>query len=132
MKSFPALLRRLKILPRWVIVIIDCSFILFSTLTAYLLRFNFSGADLEVNHFQQGLLIYTLCGFLSIIATGSYRGIIRYTGLQDGVRIFFMLLLNVTLVASINLITYFTNGTFIIPFSVVFISLLSSFCSCVI
>ena len=127
MKSFPALLRRLKILPRWVIVIIDCSFILFSTLTAYLLRFNFSGADLEVNHFQQGLLIYTLCGFLSIIATGSYRGIIRYTGLQDGVRIFFMLLLNVTLVASINLITYFTNGTFIIPFSVVFISLLSSF-----
>jgi FlaA1/EpsC-like NDP-sugar epimerase len=38
-----------------------------------------------------------------------------------------MLLLNVTLVASINLITYFTNGTFIIPFSVVFISLLSSF-----
>ncbi len=127
MKSFPALLRRLKILPRWVIVIIDCSFILFSTLTAYLLRFNFSGSDLEVNHFQQGLLIYTLCGFLSIIATGSYRGIIRYTGLQDGVRIFFMLLLNVSLVASINLITYFTNGTFIIPFSVVFISLLSSF-----
>ena len=127
MKSFPALLRRLKILPRWVIVIIDCSFILFSTLTAYLLRFNFSGADLEVNHFQQGLIIYTLCGFLSIIATGSYRGIIRYTGLQDGVRIFFMLLLNVTLVASTNLITYFTNGTFIIPFSVVFISLLSSF-----
>jgi len=126
-KSFPALLRRLKILPRWVIVIIDCSFILFSTLTAYLLRFNFSGADLEVNHFQQGLLIYTLCGFLSIIATGSYRGIIRYTGLQDGVRIFFMLLLNVSLVASINFITYFTNGTFIIPFSVVFISLLSSF-----
>lgn len=127
MKSFPALLRRLKILPRWVIVIIDCSFILFSTLTAYLLRFNFSGSDLKVNHFQQGLIIYTLCGFLSIIATGSYRGIIRYTGLQDGVRIFFMLLLNVTLVASINLITYFTNGTFIIPFSVVFISLLSSF-----
>lgn len=127
MKSFPALLRRLKILPRWVIVIIDCSFILFSTLTAYLLRFNFSSSDLEVNHFQQGLIIYTLCGFLSIIVTGSYRGIIRYTGLQDGVRIFFMLLLNVSLVASINLITYFTNGTFIIPFSVIFISLLSSF-----
>ena len=127
MKSFPALLRRLKILPRWVIVIIDCSFILFSTLTGYLLRFNFSVSDLEKNSFQQGLLIYTLSGFFSIIATGSYRGIIRYTGLQDGVRIFFMLLLNVSLVASINFITYFTNGTFIIPFSVIFISLLSSF-----
>jgi FlaA1/EpsC-like NDP-sugar epimerase len=126
-KSFPALLRRLKILPRWVIVIIDCSFILFSTLIAYLLRFNFSGSDLVVNHFKQGLIIYSLCGLLSIMATGSYRGIIRYTGLQDGVRIFFMLLLNVTLVAAINFLTYFTNGSFIIPFSVVFITLLSSF-----
>lgn len=127
MKSFPALLRRLKILPRWVIVLIDCFFIIFSTLTAYLLRFNFSVSDLKVNNFQQGLLIYTMAGFLSILITGSYRGIIRYTGLQDGVRIFFMLLLNVALVASINLLTYITNKTFIIPFSVIFISLLSSF-----
>lgn len=127
MKSFPALLRRLKILPRWVIILIDCSFILFSTLTGFLLRFNFSTVDLQVNRFELGIAIYTACGFVSIIATGSYRGIIRYTGLQDGVRIFFMLLLNVALVVAINAITYFTGGNFIIPFSVVFISLLSSF-----
>ena len=38
-----------------------------------------------------------------------------------------MLLLNVALVSSINLITLYSNGTFIIPFSVVLISLLSSF-----
>jgi FlaA1/EpsC-like NDP-sugar epimerase len=126
-KNAPALLRRLKILPRWVIVIIDCLFIVFSTLLGYLLRFNFSVTDLAVNNFQQGILIYTTCGFIAIIITGSYRGIIRYTGLQDGVRIFFMLLLNVSLVSSINLITYFTNGTYSIPFSVVFITLLSSF-----
>jgi FlaA1/EpsC-like NDP-sugar epimerase len=61
------------------------------------------------------------------MVTGSYRGIIRYTGLQDGVRIFFMLLLNVALVVAINVTTYLTGGNFIIPFSVVFISLLSSF-----
>ncbi|MBP9925452.1 MAG: polysaccharide biosynthesis protein [Cyclobacteriaceae bacterium] len=121
------LLRSLKILPRWVIVLIDCSFILFSTLLGFLLRFNFSTSDLVTNHFKQGILIYTSCGLLAIMVTGSYRGIIRYTGLQDGVRIFFMLLLNVALVSSINLITLYSNGTFIIPFSVVLISLLSSF-----
>jgi FlaA1/EpsC-like NDP-sugar epimerase len=126
-KSFPILLRSLKILPRWVIVLIDCSFILFSTLLGFLLRFNFSTSDLVTNHFKQGILIYTSCGLLAILTTGSYRGIIRYTGLQDGVRIFFMLLLNVALVSSINLITLYSNGTFIIPFSVVLISLLSSF-----
>ncbi len=127
MKSFPILLRSLKILPRWVIVLIDCSFILFSTLLGFLLRFNFSTSDLVTNHFKEGILIYTSCGLLAILTTGSYRGIIRYTGLQDGVRIFFMLLLNVALVTSINLITLYSNGTFIIPFSVVLISLLSSF-----
>ncbi|MBK8292549.1 MAG: polysaccharide biosynthesis protein [Flammeovirgaceae bacterium] len=121
------LLRSLKILPRWVIVLIDCSFILFSTLLGFLLRFNFSTSDLVTNHFKEGILIYTSCGLLAILTTGSYRGIIRYTGLQDGVRIFFMLLLNVALVTSINLITLYSNGTFIIPFSVVLISLLSSF-----
>jgi FlaA1/EpsC-like NDP-sugar epimerase len=126
-RSFPILLRRLKILPRWVIVLIDCAFILFSTLLGFLLRFNFSASDLVTNHFKQGILIYTSCGLLAILVTGSYRGIIRYTGLQDGVRIFFMLLLNVGLVSSINLITLYSNGTFIIPFSVVLISLLSSF-----
>jgi FlaA1/EpsC-like NDP-sugar epimerase len=127
LKSFPVILRKLKILPRWVIILIDCSFIIFSTLTGYLLRFNFSINDLIDDRFELGVSIYSICGFLSIMVTGSYRGIIRYTGLQDGVRIFFMLLLNVALVVAINVTTYLTGGNFIIPFSVVFISLLSSF-----
>ncbi|MBN8575740.1 MAG: polysaccharide biosynthesis protein [Cytophagales bacterium] len=121
------MLRKLKILPRWVIVLIDTGFILFSTLTAYLLRFNFSVTELLNNNFYFGLVIYATCGFLAIITTGSYRGIIRYTGLQDGVRIFFMLILNAGLVLALNLFTWVNSQHFIIPFSVIFISLLSSF-----
>ncbi|MBX2898825.1 MAG: polysaccharide biosynthesis protein [Cyclobacteriaceae bacterium] len=121
------MLRKLKILPRWVIVLIDTGFILFSTLTAYLLRFNFSVTELLNNNFYFGLVIYATCGFLAIITTGSYRGIIRYTGLQDGVRIFFMLILNAGLVLALNLFTWVSSQHFIIPFSVIFISLLSSF-----
>lgn len=127
MKNLPAILRKLKILPRWVIVLIDTGFILFSTLTAYLLRFNFSVTELLNNNFYFGLVIYATCGFLAIITTGSYRGIIRYTGLQDGVRIFFMLILNAGLVLALNLFTWVNSQHFIIPFSVIFISLLSSF-----
>lgn len=128
MKSFPALLRRLKILPRWVIVLIDVLFISFSTVIGYLLRFNFSISDLIEYRFQQGVLIYTACGFISILITGSYRGIIRYTGIQDGIRIFFMLLLNSTLVITINVFGRLMSGIYsVVPFSVIFISLLSSF-----
>lgn len=125
--NFPALLRKLKILPRWVIVVLDSGIILFSALLGYLLRFNFSGSDLEKNHFQQGILVYTALGFLAIIVSGSYRGIIRYTGIQDGVRIFFMLVVNAVLVSGLNVLTSLVSGTYFIPFSVVFISLLSSF-----
>lgn len=127
MKSFPALLRKLRILPRWVIVIIDCFIILFSALLGYLLRFNFSTADLYTNRFQQGVIIYAAFGLMAILITGSFRGIIRYTGIQDGVRIFFMLVLNAFFVSILNLTTWLIGGIFFIPFSVVFIGLLSSF-----
>lgn len=126
-KSFPALLRKLRILPRWVIVIIDCFIILFSALLGYLLRFNFSTADLYTNRFQQGVIIYAAFGLMAILITGSFRGIIRYTGIQDGVRIFFMLVLNAFFVSILNLTTWLIGGIFFIPFSVVFIGLLSSF-----
>ncbi len=127
MKSFPALLRRLKILPRWVIIAIDTTFILVSALLGYLLRFNFSFSDLVNNHFQFGVFFYASCGLISILISGSYKGIIRYTGIQDGVRIFLMLMLNAFLVISIDSLLRSTGQKFIIPFSVVLISILSSF-----
>ncbi|MFN8689452.1 MAG: polysaccharide biosynthesis protein, partial [Cyclobacteriaceae bacterium] len=65
----------------------------------YLLRFNFSMAEMEQHHFGSGILIYTSLGLVSILITSSHRGIIRYTGLQDSVRIIAMAGLNMGLVA---------------------------------
>jgi FlaA1/EpsC-like NDP-sugar epimerase len=121
------LIRNLRIVPRWLIIFIDLLLISLSALLGYLLRFNFSIPDLENSQFLYGILAYVSCGFLAIILTDSYRGIIRYTGLQDGVRIFFMGLLNLVLVSTANLIFFYNFGNNIIPYSVVFISLLSSF-----
>ena len=77
MKWWVKLLRNLRILPRWVIIFIDLFFISFSTFLGYLLRFNFSLEDLYHNRVQEGILIYSVCGFVSILITGSYRGIIH-------------------------------------------------------
>ena len=63
------LIRNLRILPRWVIIFIDLSFVAFSCILAYLLRFNFSMDDLAVNHYWQGTLLYTALGLLSILLT---------------------------------------------------------------
>jgi FlaA1/EpsC-like NDP-sugar epimerase len=117
----------LRILPRWVIIFIDLSFIAFSTALAYLLRFNFVIDDIIRIRFATGISLSVACGMVSIIITSSYKGIVRYTGIQDGVRIFFMVVLNSLLLCVIDL-AYFTNfGVNLIPYSVVLISFLASF-----
>jgi FlaA1/EpsC-like NDP-sugar epimerase len=62
-----------------------------------------------------------------MLVTGSYKGIIRYTGLQDGARIIFMVLLCSLIASAINIVSdvYFQLG-YVIPFSVVVIGFLSS------
>lgn len=117
----------LRILPRWVIIFIDLIFIGFSAVIAYLLRFNFDLEDIQRNNFISGIVLTTACGLISIMITGSYQGIIRYTGIQDGVRIFFTVILNSLLVCAINLIYFSNSSVNLIPYSVVLISYLASF-----
>lgn len=119
--------QNLKILPRWVIIFIDLFFIGFSCILAYFIRFNFNTTDFAANNYWEGTALYLLCALLSILATSSYKGIIRYTGLEDSVRIFYMVALNMLLVGLANLVYYYNYKSNIIPFSVVLITFLSSF-----
>jgi FlaA1/EpsC-like NDP-sugar epimerase len=121
------LIRNLKILPRWIVIFLDTSIIGFSCLLGYLLRFNFSFADMVQHNFLGGSALGALAGFLAIVATGSYKGIIRYTGVQDGVRIFFTLLLMLGVLLSINFVYQYSTNQNLIPYSVVFITFLASF-----
>ena len=68
-----------------------------------------------------------LCGFVAILVTESYKGIIRYTGIQDGARIIYMVGLNTLFTCLINLISFSNQKGNVIPYSVVLISFLSSF-----
>ncbi len=127
MNYIQRLIYNLKILPRWVIIFIDLVFICFSAILGYLLRFNFSLTEILNNNFDEGILVQVFFGLIAILITNSYRGIIRYTGLQDGVRIFYMLVLKVALIVGFNLIYFYNSRTNLIPYSVIFISFLASF-----
>lgn len=120
-------IRRLKILPRWVIIALDLSIVGFSSFIGYLLRFNFSTGELISHNFFLGTLVYTGCGFVAIMATNSYKGIIRYTGVQDGARIIYMVGLNTLFASVLNLLTSNNGLGNLIPYSVILISFLSSF-----
>lgn len=117
----------LKILPRWVIIAIDLAFIALASLIGYMLRFNFILEAIIKNQFVTGILITMGCGVVSILVSESYKGIIRYTGIQDGVRIFYMLMINLALVIGTNLIYFYNVNRNLIPYSVIFISFLASF-----
>ena len=117
----------LRILPRWVIILIDLTFIGFSAILAYLLRFNFDLEDIQRNNFISGVVLTVACGLISVIVSGSYQGIVRYTGIQDGVRIFFTVVLNSLLVCGINLVYFSNSDVNLIPYSVILISYLASF-----
>lgn len=121
------LVRNLRILPRWVIIVIDLVIVAFSVLLGYLLRFNFVISDLVAHRYERGILVYALCSLIAILVVGSYKGIIRYTGLQDGARIFFMMMFNFLLVVGVNLFYASNKLPYPVPYSVVMISGLSSF-----
>jgi FlaA1/EpsC-like NDP-sugar epimerase len=115
-------LNRLTILPRWVIIIIDLSLILISVCLAFFLRFNFN-IDL-VFKFDPlpGIMLTLAVSLFSTLVTKSYAGIVRYTGIQDGIRIIRTEILSAAILFIVNLVYYYNKGENILPYSVLFIS----------
>lgn len=84
----------LRILPRWLIIIFDMIIISVSLVLAYFLRFNFDIYLVINSNLYYGLLLFNIFGFLSILISRSYSGIVRYTTLKDAVRIFATVLMS--------------------------------------
>jgi FlaA1/EpsC-like NDP-sugar epimerase len=116
------IINRLTVLPRYIVILIDQFLIFFSVSLAFLLRFNFDTTIvLEYNPFP-GILVFLLASLFSTFVTKSYAGIVRYTGIQDGLRIVRTEMLSMVLIVLMNLLHHYNVGRNIIPFSVVFIS----------
>jgi len=120
-------LLKLKILPRWVIIVLDLFIIGLSTFIGYLLRFNFNWQLIVNFNYELGLLVNGVSCLIALLITRSYAGIVRYTGLKDGLRVFYALLLSHSLTLLINLVLIIEGEKVLIPTSVVAISFLTSF-----
>ena len=121
------LINRLTILPRWIIIILDLFIIGISIYAGYLLRFNFDFIEIEALNPWLGVLLGISAAFVSLLITKSYAGIVRYTGLEDGVRILYTSVLSYSIAGIVNLIYYYNFEKNIIPYSVLTIAFLASF-----
>jgi FlaA1/EpsC-like NDP-sugar epimerase len=122
-----SLINKLTILPRWIIVFIDLAIIFLAASIGYLLRFNFDLEEIETFKPLTGITFLCLTGLVATLATRSYAGIVRYTGVEDGIRIMYASLLSLILACMINLIYFYNEGKNLIPYSVLFISFFTSF-----
>ncbi len=124
---FSRLINRLTILPRWVIIFIDLAVIIFSTALGFILRFNFELKQALSFHPGYAILLTAGSGLFAILITKSYMGIVRYTGVDDGMRIMYASLLSLAVGTLTNLIFYYNNGKNLVPFSVLLITFFASF-----
>ena len=120
------LLLKIKILPRWIIIIIDIIILFFSSLLAYILRFNFDYSRLGSFDVNKGILIFVLLCFISSLFSRSYAGIVRYTGMQDAGRIFGTISVGTFLTFLANYINYKVTGEYLIPLSIIIIAFINS------
>jgi FlaA1/EpsC-like NDP-sugar epimerase len=124
-------INRLSILPRWVIIVIDLSVVIFSSILSYLLRFNFNLHEVAAFKPLWGALIITVSFLFSTLITRSYAGIVRYTGIDDSIRVLKTSFLSLIVLCAVNLIYYYNVSRNLIPYSILltvfFISYLGLF-----
>ncbi len=114
----------IRILPRWIIVVIDLGLTLLAASLAYLLRFNFDLVAVYNSTFYTGILVFVGVNLLASLATGLYAGIIRYTGLEDGLRVVSTTGLATLLAIVLNMLFIMRDEKGLMPFSVIIIAFL--------
>jgi UDP-GlcNAc:undecaprenyl-phosphate GlcNAc-1-phosphate transferase len=86
-KKLTVLLAALTYKRRLLEVILDCFVIAFAYYLAFALRFDFYLSDSLMTHYLTSLPIVLIASYVGFFLFGIYRGLWRYTGLEDLVRI---------------------------------------------
>lgn len=113
---------------KWTVLLIDISIVSFSFILAYIIRFNLS-FNFDVQRLSIQLPIIMVLFLLAFLIAGSYKGVVRHTGIKDVYAIF-----NAVCMASIGAIAVvmlnryfdFVDG-FTIPLSIIIINSLLTF-----
>ena len=113
-----------KFTSRWIVLSIDVYLTVLSFILAYLI-----GCDLEYNFKAIYILpIILIVSLFCFLITGSYKGVIRHTGLKDAFNVFFTLSFVSIILGILNFINVYILSTtyFEISFAIIIIHFLLS------
>lgn len=114
--------RKNKYTSRWIVLLIDLSITMQAFFLAYLIRFNFKLNFSEYDMIAQMPFIFVLA-LISFLSVGSYKGIVRHTGIKDAINVFWS---STLLMALVLLSTLFIRNSgklevYSVPLGIIFI-----------
>ncbi len=119
--------KKINIVPRWIIFLIDIFICCFSLLFSYLVRVNLAFEGINFHDLSGNLLILILINSIVFINFRTYAGIIRYTGVQDALRICYSIALTTGVLFFISLVSINSGGGGALIFSNVTLLMYSLF-----
>lgn len=121
-------LQKISYTPRWIIFAIDVCLSLFSIVIASLVLANFQLDKIVWNSLLKIMLIVMGVRMISFILGRTYSGIIRYTGTEDVLRIFYVLTAGELVLLLFNAGFFIFDQTFFIPLSFLLIEYMVLMC----
>ncbi len=113
--------------PRWIVWLIDLGIVVLSLLAAFLLRFDFSIPQVEIDQFPILIPTILLIRGVSFLLARIPWAIVRYTGQRDAIRILITVLSGSVLFLVLNQITVRTAlQIYIVPHSIIAIEALTT------
>jgi len=112
-------------IPRWSILLIDTLIAAFSLTLAFFLRFNFAHIpEADLKTLPVAYSVTLLVRFLTFFISKTYKGVVRYTGSKDAMRILFVIIVGSCILVFFDIITRISVGIYYIPLSVIIIDAL--------
>lgn len=121
-------LQKISYTPRWIIFILDICLCFFSVVVASLVLANFQLDKIHLEPLVKVVSIVMLVRIISFMIGRTYSGIIRYTGTEDVLRIFYVLTAGELVLLLLNTCFFIFNQSFFIPLGFLLIEYMVLMC----
>ncbi len=95
---------------KWLVLFIDVSITIFNFCLAYVIRFGIA-LDFDVSNMLYQIPVIAALSSLSFLLIGSYKGVVRHTGMRDAYNLF----LSVTVLIALTGFLMLSSRSFLVP-----------------
>jgi FlaA1/EpsC-like NDP-sugar epimerase len=108
------MLKKINIVPRWIIFLLDIGVACFSFLLAFIVKQNLALTGVSWEAFASTVFLLTITNSLVFTSIKTYAGIVRYTGMQDAIRIALSIFVSSALLFMFSRLSFSYRNAFIL------------------